>query len=723
MHECYKNYSRDKSASSMEAAIIVEGFSSSLKDHGVIYNKMVADGDSSVYKHLRAARPYRSLNPEIVVEKIECRNHLLRNYCNKLRVVAQTAGMKPEILEARRTIAPNVLRFRAAVTKAIEYRKNQSTSLPQQMKDLKNDILNSPYHILGSHTHCDKYFCNGAKENEKNVVAEVKKTVVWGQVFSAVEYLAENARSLICDVDNNPAEHYNSIVAKYIGGKRVNYTQRGAYQARCMGAVISHNGAGFHTMLHKSLCGKSPGVHTKTMEAAKRRNNCKPDRQRTSKFVLRLQYSTSAHNDPDYGEGAQIMTPEALKCACDDFLAKINSRSDDEINDIQDETKEQSGSSKWRYLHTVLLTASIHHRVVVKLPHTSCRSIVESVLYSVFDCDAMDYGRLHERDALAALQAELQKSRPNIVIEACGIFIYRRRDCKCLAATPDGVIDDDDAIVEVKCPKSAEHLSPEDAIMQGKIKFWKFDKKQQKFVVNKNDKWYYQVQSQLNITGREKCYFAVWTPVSPYIKYEIIHRDTELWETKMLPRLLAFYEDCLLPEIVDPIYFKSGSRKFIRDPEYITEAQEQRAIQRGLELEKKAMNAARRFTRTSKMKRNVWSRVDPLRASIAAETNSQAAPDEEQLDCVETVDLEVNEPGPSVPYNNNHDYMYDAFDPGDFKQLDCETTVESTVDGPGQSVPHEYYNQDYMYTHYEPYRPGDIDDLNAYETDSDWEDM
>jgi len=55
-------------------------FQHSLEIHGLIYNKYIGDGDSNVAKKLRDFPPY----PDIVVEKIECTNHL-RNLCNKIR--------------------------------------------------------------------------------------------------------------------------------------------------------------------------------------------------------------------------------------------------------------------------------------------------------------------------------------------------------------------------------------------------------------------------------------------------------------------------------------------------------------------------------------------------------------------------------------------------------------------------------------------------------------
>jgi hypothetical protein len=47
------------------------------------YTTLVADADNSTYKKILDAQPY-----QIPVEKIECRNHLRRNYCNKLRSIA-----------------------------------------------------------------------------------------------------------------------------------------------------------------------------------------------------------------------------------------------------------------------------------------------------------------------------------------------------------------------------------------------------------------------------------------------------------------------------------------------------------------------------------------------------------------------------------------------------------------------------------------------------------
>ncbi|CAB3257779.1 unnamed protein product [Arctia plantaginis] len=76
-HKCTKNHSG--SSTSMEQAILVEGFKNSIKDRNLIYNILIADGDSSTYKSILESRPY----PDIPIQKIKCTNHFLRNYNGK----------------------------------------------------------------------------------------------------------------------------------------------------------------------------------------------------------------------------------------------------------------------------------------------------------------------------------------------------------------------------------------------------------------------------------------------------------------------------------------------------------------------------------------------------------------------------------------------------------------------------------------------------------------
>lgn len=67
--------------------------------------------------------------------------------------------------------------------------------------------------------------------------------------------------------------------------------------------------------------------------------------------------------------------------------------------------------------------------------------------------------------------------------------------------------------------------------------------------MNQKHRYYYQIQGQLNISKREYCIFAIWTPKS--IKLLRIDVDKIFWKNEMLPSLLRFYEECMLPELLE----------------------------------------------------------------------------------------------------------------------------------------------------------------------------
>lgn len=79
---------------------------------------VICDGDSSVVKRLNEILPYGS---RFLIQKIECRNHLLCNYISKLKMLATKTEYPVSI---RKFIVTYILRFRSDVTKAITYQKN-----------------------------------------------------------------------------------------------------------------------------------------------------------------------------------------------------------------------------------------------------------------------------------------------------------------------------------------------------------------------------------------------------------------------------------------------------------------------------------------------------------------------------------------------------------------------------------------------------------------------
>ncbi|KAB0803827.1 hypothetical protein PPYR_00797 [Photinus pyralis] len=191
-HTCFKNWKG--TSTSMEADIIVEGFRRSMEIHGIIYNKLIGDGDSSVSKKLLEAKPYGNR----VVKKVECRNHLLRNFCKKLVTLTKNTRSSysntsvPPLL--RQKLKTSVMRLRMAIVKAIDYRKSENVDDNEKTNNLKKDITNSPSHIFGSHSECAQYFCSGAKQNERNFVTPMKECGLFQDIINRKKMLKSKRR-------------------------------------------------------------------------------------------------------------------------------------------------------------------------------------------------------------------------------------------------------------------------------------------------------------------------------------------------------------------------------------------------------------------------------------------------------------------------------------------------------------------------------------------------
>lgn len=569
-HTCFKNWTG--SSSSMEAATIVEGFLSSEEMYGVRYTKMIADGDSSVYHNILQARPYDNLT----VQKIECRNHLMRNYCNKIREIVTTSSRAsvPDIdkashIKLRRIIGSRLLRCRAAVTKAIEYRKKEDVINTIKIAALRKDILNGPSHVFGEHRHCEElgYFCKGPKDGEPNYIPDMIKTGLYPRIMEAVNGLADFSNHLILNVDSNVVEHYNSAIARFTGGKRVNYTQKGSYRGRCAAAVVSYNtGRAFHT-LHKSLLKESPGAYSKSYENRAKRKVDQAALRQQRKPKARRSLPISATGDKDYGPSAQKPDMDTItyEIKVNSFLKTLN-KTEQERQQVEEATRSQNQSEAWFEERRIRLTASNFGAVCNRKPYTSCAALVQKILYSSVDCESMKYGRANETTALINLSKEL-----GIEIKPCGLFIDS--DKPFLAASPDGLIGED-GIVEIKCPAAGCDLTPDEVISQKKGlvgTMWQFCQKTNTLKIKEKHAYHLQVQGQLHITQRQYCLFTLWTPRG--LKYERIYRDDLLWKREMEGKLELFYKTCLLPEIIDPRRRRSMS---IREPAHILKSQEER---------------------------------------------------------------------------------------------------------------------------------------------------
>ncbi|KAK4882653.1 hypothetical protein RN001_005972 [Aquatica leii] len=305
-HKCYKNW--DGSSAAMEADIICEGFEKSLQMHNLIYGKVIGDGDSSVYRKLTAAAPY---GPTFIIEKIECRNHFLKNYLNKLADISKETKF-PSSLRKKVTSEDSLGRFRIAVTKAIEYRKKET-----------NFFFHSKF---------------------KNLVPELQACGLFEVIKTINARLANNAINLLHDVDTNAAETYNSIIAKFVGGKRINFSLKGSYETRCIAAAISYNTYGdFIRVILSELSKDAPGLHLETF--CTKRKKAKETRQK-GKSLKRKTFATSdTHYGPEASEFVPDIDEEIFLVKRNKFLQSLEQADKDAI--FQNKIL-QSGCNVWQ---------------------------------------------------------------------------------------------------------------------------------------------------------------------------------------------------------------------------------------------------------------------------------------------------------------------------------------------------------------------------------------
>ncbi|XP_067216539.1 uncharacterized protein [Linepithema humile] len=568
IHKCYKNFDRNASSTRMESDAIAEGFKCSLEMHGLIYKTVIADGDSSVYQTIHDNKPY--CEQMVTVKKIECSNHLLRNLCKKLKAVAETTQPKAQkqrgFVALRNVIKNNILNIRKEVEEAAKLRrKEQQTPQHHKAIELQQDILNIPSHIFGEHKRCESRgrICTENGKTTTNYVPHLKSYGLYERIEKAISYLSCYSDSLLLNFNNNPAESFNSIICKEIGGKRINFGKRGSYNARIAGAIVQYNTQQVLTQLYKSMDKIVPPI----VENLEKQRQIKVAKTRESREAQGMPKKFKGESGTDRYYGPQSQKPDLSSHVFEQLrqnhLEKLLENAKN-WQKIELDTRNQSKSELWLSLRREMLTASNFGTVCRMRSTTSCAATVKAILYPPYiDNAAIKYGRDNEEVAKKELALQLNKE-----VIPCGLFIDTENPC--LGASPDGLIDGN-GLVEIKCPLSAENLTVEKAIETLPSLKAIFDKKNPQ-KMNQNHRYYYQIQGQLNITQREYCIFAVWTPKS--MKILRIDVDNIFWKNQMLPFLTRFYNECMLPEILDS---RHNRHMPIRNPRYIIEAKEEAA--------------------------------------------------------------------------------------------------------------------------------------------------
>lgn len=153
--------------------------------------------------------------------------------------------------------------------------------------------------------------------------------------------------------------------------------------------------------------------------------------------------------------------------------------------------------------------------------------------YNLNGVKEIQWGRSHEQTAISQFEEVYKKK-----VKKCGIFLD---DSGLLGASPDGLVDD--GILEVKCPFRFRDKTISEALANRTDYILRIENGA--ICLNKQHNYYHQIQGQLHIAKKHKCYLIIWTTID-FLVYEVrIDKD---WNGN-LEILKNFYFNTYISEV------------------------------------------------------------------------------------------------------------------------------------------------------------------------------
>lgn len=230
------------------------------------------------------------------------------------------------------------------------------------------------------------------------------------------------------------------------------------------------------------------------------------------------------------------------------------------VRDIEHNTREQYKSSLWFTVRQYRITASRFGDILHRKPTTPPDALVSSILRPrSFSSAATDWGKQKESLAVQEYLSYKHQQGFDLTVGPCGFLISETHPF--LGATPDGTVYDPSdtehpfGFIEVKCPYMQRDRTPLEACASpgfcctAEVPHPNHSPVLQ---LRRNHSYFAQVQGQMAVGGRMWCDFVIFT--NRGINVERLPFDECYWQNTLLPKLEAFFDNCLGPEIVSPIH-------------------------------------------------------------------------------------------------------------------------------------------------------------------------
>ena len=388
-------------------------------------------------------------------------------------------------------------------------------------------------------------------------------------IFFYLNRMSEKADRLFGNFTSNLAESWMHIRCKFDGGKVNNKCFRASFYARCYGGALrSAKGPAWSPMVYQQVTGKRPdSVYIKTyrirskqyietMKSSKKQSN--KDKKRKRKLEISRQ-STTKKAKLKYGkdilDDSDDISKEQLEKEMDIYYNQNVRVTSEEVEIIEQDTKDQSLNQKWYEERKKRITSSIFGDIISRGINNNTSNLTQRLLYTKFTGNRFTRRGLSEENVTIQEYVNQIKSNGNeVTVTKPGFKVSL--DNPFLGASADGLVkfkDGSEGLVEVKNLLQNDKSLIKDAARTKKTFCLTMDTSE-KVKLKRNHKYFYQVQGQLNIYNKDWCDFVV-RRTNPYDIYiERVSRDVALWNSKMVPKLKAFYFSHILPEIAVPRY-------------------------------------------------------------------------------------------------------------------------------------------------------------------------
>ena len=242
-----------------------------------------------------------------------------------------------------------------------------------------------------------------------------------------------------------------------------------------------------------------------------------------------------------------------IKFRCEKVKKKLMF-TDEKIEQIEKQTREQSNEELWHQQRQYRITASKCHRVATRKESTSPTKIIKEVLKynKPFQSKYMKEGLEKEEFIIQAYIDKMNgEGHKSIEVDRCGFFVSSTHGF--LGASPDALVSDPSetdskGLLEVKYIQVHENESLNEALVRKRICV---QGNCSAVNMNKKHQYYFQIQQQMFVTGRKWTDFVVQGSQSSDLFCERIS-FTQTYLTTTLPRLEHFFDRFIAPELAYP---------------------------------------------------------------------------------------------------------------------------------------------------------------------------